>query len=261
MLLSQAAPQPHCARHHTPPSPTTQGRGRHEHRRDRSRFSDLPFEERRVVLEGPPAPRRTGPAFERRAARAPPQHHRVSRPALKLLRHRSSLDPDSGNIKPKLNPGYKTDALHRPGRYFEDTTTSDSGADPAAHAPSHSGGTCRDWDTDPDDPRVERRLPLLGAPDRRTPGRPPAQEREVVVPRGRPPLWEGAGGRPVPLDYNLAHWPSLSPAVLPPPTGAGLLDWHCRFSAILLFWITSPPLFWLAWKLARMVLPFATMRE
>ena len=37
-------------------------------------------------------------------------------------------------------------------------------------------------------------------------------------------------------------------AVLPEPTGAGLFDWHWRFSAILLFWITSPPLFWLAWK-------------
>ena len=46
---------------------------------------------------------------------------------------------------------------------------------------------------------------------------------------------------------SLAHWPSLSPAVLP-PVGSGLFDWHCRFSAILLFAITSPPVFWLAWK-------------
>jgi hypothetical protein len=53
---------------------------------------------------------------------------------------------------------------------------------------------------------------------------------------------------------------SLSPAVLLPPVGCVLFAWHCRFSEIVLFSITSPPVFWFAWKFARIVFPRVTIR-
>ena len=41
-----------------------------------------------------------------------------------------------------------------------------------------------------------------------------------------------SGDHALDVRYRLSHWPSLSPAVLPLPVGAGLLSKHCRFSAM-----------------------------